>query len=163
MKRTITDQETGNTSVGRVMALDLGEKRIGVALSDENRTIARAYSVIKRSSRKADYEKIARIVSDEVVTLLVVGLPTLASGGEGGRAKWVRDYTDELSKRTFLQVELWDESYSTVDAEASLRMRGIHGKRRRRRIDAVAAAFILQSYLDEQKSFDDRRQNNPAD
>jgi putative Holliday junction resolvase len=130
------------------MALDLGEKRIGVAISDETRTIARSLAVLKRKSRKADFERIGRIVVEQGVSLLVVGLPVLNSGEEGQKAAWVRDYAGEMHQELALPVTFWDESYTTVQAEASLRERGIHGRRRRKRVDAAAAAFILQSYLD---------------
>lgn len=133
---------------GRVMALDLGEKRIGVALSDESRTLARAFTVLKRGARLADFEKIGRIVDEQGVTLLIVGLPTLLSGEEGSTAAWVRDYTTGLAGHVRVDIELWDESFTTVDAVASLRARGKKGQKLRERVDAVAAAFILQSYLD---------------
>lgn len=134
------------------MCLDLGEKRIGVALSDESRSIARSYLIFKRSSRAVDFEKIAHIISENNVNQVVVGLPTLADGGEGAKAAWARDYASDLANYIRIPVELWDESYSTVDATTSLRQRGITNRRKKERIDAVAAAFILQSYLDAQES-----------
>jgi putative Holliday junction resolvase len=130
------------------MALDLGEKRIGVAVSDETGLVARSHTVFKRTSRLADFEKIGRIIDQEAVTLLIIGLPVLLSGEEGSKAAWVRDYGADLAQRLDIDIEFWDESLSTVDAEDSLRERGIHGRKRRSRVDAVAAAFILQSYLD---------------
>lgn len=130
------------------MALDLGEKRIGVAVSDEIGLLARSHSAIKRTSRAADFEKIGRIIDQEKITLLVIGLPVLLSGQEGSKARWARDYGTDLSNRLGIKVEFWDESLSTVAAEDSLRERGIHRQKRRDKVDAVAAAFILQSYLD---------------
>lgn len=132
------------------MALDLGEKRIGVAISDEGRLLARALTVLRRGSRMNDFERIGRIAGEQSVALVVVGLPLLSSGQEGEKAAWVRDYSGDLQRHLALPVELWDEGYTTVQAEASLRERGIHGQRRRQRVDAAAAAFILQSYLDAQ-------------
>jgi putative Holliday junction resolvase len=133
---------------GRAMALDLGEKRIGVALSDGSWMVARSFSVLKRSSRLTDFERISRIIDEEGVTLLIVGLPSLPSGGEGKMAAWVRDYAADLSKHVEVEIRLWDESFTTSDAEESLRVRGVRAGRRRKQIDAVAAAFILQSFLD---------------
>lgn len=130
------------------MALDLGEKRIGVAVSDETALIARSYTVFKRSSRSADFEQIGRLIDQEDISLLIIGLPIPLSGEEGAKAAWVRDYGAELAQQLEIEVEFWDESLSTVAAENSLRERGIHGKKRRSQVDAVAAAFILQSYLD---------------
>jgi putative Holliday junction resolvase len=133
---------------GRVLALDLGEKRIGVAISDETRTIARPVAVLKRQSRSEDFDRINEIVDEHAVSLLLVGLPLLASGEEGEKAAWMRDYASDLQRKLGLALRYWDESFTTVEAEASLRERGIRGRRGRQRIDAVAAAFILQSYLD---------------
>ena len=130
------------------MALDLGEKRIGVAISDDTRTIAKAYGVLSRKSRKEDYERYAKIIVDHKAALLVMGLPVPLSGVEGQRAAWVRDYTAELAQHIDIPIEYWDESFSTKRAEASLRARGHRGKKVKERVDAVAAAFILQDYLD---------------
>lgn len=130
------------------MALDLGEKRIGVALSDETRLIARSYTVIERTSRDADYEQIAAIVSEEDVGFLVVGLPVQLDGEEGQIAAWVRDYARELAGRLGIGYTFWDESFTTQQASASMRARGTRAREQRGWIDAVAAAFILQDYLD---------------
>ncbi len=132
----------------RLLALDLGEKRIGLAVSDEIGLLARSHSVIKRTSRSADFEKIGRIINQEKISLIVVGLPVSLSGVEGSKAAWARDYGADLANRLGIEVTFWDESLSTVAAENSLRERGIHRKKRRSQVDAVAAAFILQSYLD---------------
>jgi len=140
--------DKNNSSASRVGALDLGEKRIGVAISDDTQTIARSYTVFERSSRKADFEKIETIIEENHIKLIIVGLPTLSSGKEGSKAKWARDYANDLEARGKVKVELWDESFSTVDAQNSLRERKINRGRRQKQIDAVAAAFILQSYLD---------------
>ena len=134
--------------MARLMALDLGEKRIGVAVSDETALIARSHTVFKRTSRAADFEQIGRIIDQEEISLLIIGLPIPLSGEEGAKAAWVRDYGAELAQQLKIGIEFWDESLSTVAAENSLRDRGIHGKKRRSQVDAVAAAFILQSYLD---------------
>jgi len=133
---------------GRIMALDLGEKRIGLALSDESRTLARPFKVLKRSSRVADYESIKRISEEQGIVLLVIGLPKLLSGEEGDKARWVRDYSAQLSQAVELPIEFWDESFSTKDALESMKQRGISRKHQKKRIDAVASAFILQQYLD---------------
>lgn len=132
----------------RILALDLGDKRIGIALSDRTLTFATGQGVIKRSSRKSDFEKIGRLLIEQNIGLVIVGLPTLPSGEEGTRAAWARDYATALGHFLRCKVELWDESLSTVDAEASLRAQGYGSKQRRERVDSVAAAFILQSYLD---------------
>jgi putative Holliday junction resolvase len=136
---------------GRVMALDLGEKRIGVALSDETRTIARSHAVLSRTSRLADFEKIIQIIGENRVTLLVVGLPIPLNGVEDAMTAWVRDYAADLGGRIAVPVEFWDESFTTAQAQASMRARGKKAKQQRPWVDAVAAAFILQDYLDAKK------------
>lgn len=133
------------------MALDLGEKRIGVAISDATRTIATAYSVLKRKSRREDFERIGRIIAEKKITLLVVGLPIPLNGIEGTMAAWVRDYTADLAKNITVSTEFWDESLTSKQAEESLRLRGKRGKQIKEQVDAVAATFILQDYLNTQK------------
>ncbi len=143
--------EEKNSSVsGRVLALDLGDRRIGVALSDPTIKIARPLLVIKRQSRLEDFTRLKEIVNSHSVEHLVIGLPVNLSGHEGQRAVWTRDYAAALSAFLQIEAELWDESFSTKDAEDSLRLRGISPKSQRSRIDAIAAALILQSYLDSQ-------------
>ena len=136
------------TIKGRVLALDLGEKRIGVAVSDATRTIAQPFGVIKRTSRQADFEKIGRLVQEQKVNLLVVGLPLMLDGSVGEKAAWVQDYSDALQQALDVPLALWDESFTTVQAEASLRLRGKKKRKIRQNVDAVAASFILQAYLD---------------
>ncbi len=140
-----------NLYPGSVMALDLGEKRIGVAVSDTTRTIANAYTVLKRKSRKEDFERIGRIIAEKKITLLVVGLPVPLNGIEGKMAAWVRDYTADLTTHLTIPTEFWDESLTSKQAEESLRLLGKRGKQVKERVDAVAAALILQNFLDAQK------------
>lgn len=145
---------------GRVMAIDLGEKRIGVAVSDPTRLVAKAYGVLRRKSRQEDFARYGRIIAEQDVTLLVMGLPVPLGGVEGDRAAWVRDYTAELRGHVTVPVEFWDEALSTKRAEESLRARGKRGKAIKERVDAVAAAFILQDYLDAQRDAAARRSNS---
>ena len=133
---------------GRVMSLDLGGRRIGVAVSDPTRTIATAYEVIKRRSRQKDFARYRDIITEQKIALIVVGLPTRSDGGDSDTAVWIRDYVAEFSQTIDIPIEFWDESYSTVRAEESLLRRGLRGKKVKERVDAVAAAFILQDYLD---------------
>lgn len=137
-----------NQPQGRIMALDLGEKRIGVAVSDELRMVAKSYGVIKRKSRQEDFARYSKIAAEQGVTLIVVGLPVPLGGVEGEKAAWVRDYSTEMAQSIHVPVTFWDEALTTVQAEAALREQGVKRKRARKRVDAVAAAFILQSYLD---------------
>ncbi|MCA9867580.1 MAG: Holliday junction resolvase RuvX [Anaerolineales bacterium] len=135
---------------GRVMALDLGEKRIGIAISDPTRTIASPHSVLNRASRAADFAHYAQLINEQRITLLVIGLPITLGGQEGQRAAWVRDYADGLRDQIDIPITFWDESLSTVAATAALHAQGRRGRKVKERVDAVAAALILQSYLDAQ-------------
>lgn len=135
---------------GKIMALDLGSQRIGVAVSDATRTIAAAYGIIKHKSRHEDFARYREIIAAEEITLLVVGLPTRADGSDSDTAVWIRQYVAAFQETIDIPVEFWDESYTTMQAEESLARRGKRGKKAKERLDAVAAAFILQSYLDAQ-------------
>jgi len=135
----------------RILALDMGEKRIGVAVSDETQLIARSYTVVERTSRAADFAQLAEIVARENVGSLLVGLPVEMDGAEGSLALWVRDYGAALAEHLGLPVTFWDESFTSKQASASMRARGIRAREQKNWIDAVAAAFILQDYLDAQR------------
>jgi len=140
---------TPSPSAGRVLALDLGERYIGVAISDPTRTLARPLTALRRRSRRQDFAAIARLVAEQGAVLVIVGYPLSLDGGEGPQARWVADYAAALSEALPVPVQLWDERFSTVTAEELLRQ----GGRRRRKpgdLDAAAAAVILQSYLDAQ-------------
>ncbi len=138
---------------GRVMALDLGEKRIGIALSDATRLIGSAHSMLERRSRDEDFAHYAQMIDEYKVTLLVVGLPITLAGHEGDRAAWVRSYGADLTTHLDIPVTYWDESLTTKQAEATLRAAGKGRKQMKAQVDAVAAALILQSYLDAQRDF----------
>jgi putative Holliday junction resolvase len=133
---------------GRVMALDLGEKRIGVAISDATRTIASPHSVVKRAARAEDFARYARLIDEYGIAQLVIGLPITLGGEEGQRAAWVRDYAAGLAQHVATPITFWDESLTTVEATAALYAQGRRGRKAKDRVDAVAAALILQSYLD---------------
>ena len=133
---------------GRVMAIDLGEKRIGIAISDPLRMVAKGHSVIKRKSRREDFARYQQLVVEQKITLVVMGLPVPLSGVEGAKAAWVRDYTAELQTHLTVPIVLWDEALTTKRAEESLRAQGRKLKKIKQRVDAVAAAFILQDYLE---------------
>lgn len=136
---------------GRVLALDLGEKRIGIALSDATRLIGSAHSLLERRSRAEDFTAVAALVAENEVTLVVLGLPITLAGHEGDRAAWVRDYGAALASHLDIPVAYWDESLTTKQAEATLRAAGKGRKQMKAQVDAVAAALILQSYLDAQR------------
>ena len=135
---------------GRILALDVGEKRTGVALSDPLRMVARPLLVVQRASKVDDFDTIGRLVAEHQVSLVVCGYPLSLDGSEGPQGQRIRRYAEQLAETLEVPVELWDESYSTVDAESIMQVsrKRMTPKERRQWIDAVAAAVILQSYLD---------------
>jgi putative Holliday junction resolvase len=139
--------------MGRMLALDIGEKRIGVAVSDETETLARPLTTIMRASRREDAEHIARLVTEQSAVRLIAGYPRSLSGDEGPQAQRVRRYVQALAAALPVPVELWDERYTTVEAsERLLEAKPGRRKTRRGQLDAAAAAIILQDYLDAHRS-----------
>ena len=136
--------------MGRLLALDVGERRIGVAVSDPTGTLARPLKTIVRASRRADFQAIAQVVDDCAATRIIVGLPLSLDGTEGPQARQVRRYAERLAQAVSVPIEFWDERYSSMVATEILRVKGKHRDRRQGRgaIDAAAAAVVLQSYLD---------------
>lgn len=130
------------------MGLDVGERRVGVAISDELGAIATPLATVQRGP--GDREEIDRLVREWNVSQLVVGLPTGLSGREGPQAALVRAFAAKLEQELDPAVEVvyWDERLTTAIAERSMIEAGTSRARRKERIDAVAAAVLLQSYLD---------------
>lgn len=130
----------------RYLALDMGDRRIGVAISDMSGLLARPLEVFARTSRVADFAHVADLIAAHQVEALVVGLPFNMDGSEGSQAAWVRDYTGALAATIDVPVHLCDERLTTVEAADIMRAQGKTPSKDW--IDAVAAAVILQSYLD---------------
>ncbi len=129
------------------MALDLGDARIGVAISDDRRRMAVPLGTI-RTGAPQDLKAIAAMVRDNDVTLVVVGHPLSMSGHAGPRARSAEEFAGALRSFLDVPVVLHDERLSTVEAERALRAAGAGGRDRRRIVDRQAATVILQSYLD---------------
>lgn len=133
----------------RVLALDVGDRRIGVALSDPTGLIASPLLTIYRTAERKDHETIRNLVAEHGVELVVVGLPATLRGEIGRQAERVLRFGNRLAEAITVPVVFWDERHSTVDAEQIVRSReGNRGRRQRVPVDDVAAAVVLQSYLD---------------
>lgn len=133
----------------RALGVDPGTKRIGLAVSDLSGTIASPLTVLQRSrSRHHDLAEIARIARDEEAQVIVVGLPLNMDGSEGPSAKAARAEAARLATVSGVPVELHDERRTTVSADESMRAAGLDAIERRQRVDKVAAAIMLQSWLD---------------
>lgn len=135
--------------VGRALGIDLGERRIGVAVSDSDGRVATPLTVIKRSgSRNRDHQRIAELVEEYEARVVVVGLPLSLDGGAGPAAVGAQHEAQQLEAAVGVPVLTHDERLTTVIAEQALAESGLSGKARRRRVDMVAASVILQGWLD---------------
>jgi putative holliday junction resolvase len=135
------------TGPGRVLGLDLGDARIGVAISDDGRRVAVPLGTV-RTGAPEDVRAIAALVREHDVTVVVVGHPLLLSGLAGQRAEHAERFAEALRTVLEIPVTLYDERLSTVEAERALRAAGVSGKDRRGAVDRSAATVILQGWLD---------------
>jgi putative Holliday junction resolvase len=137
----------------RALGLDLGSKRIGVAVSDRSGTIATPLIVIPRGrSRRHDHERIAALVRQEEAVCVVIGMPRSLSGADGPAARAARAEAMALASVVGVPVETYDERFTTVTATRALADSGVRGAARRAVVDKVAAAVILQSWLDARRA-----------
>lgn len=136
----------------RVLALDVGERRTGVAISDPTGTLARPLQSLEHASRGEVFAAVAALVAEHGVGVIVVGQPIGLDGTEGPQAQRMARYAEAMAAQVPVEVILWDESLTTVTAEEIMRQTRSEKKRRRARgngeLDSFAAAVILQSYLD---------------
>ena len=134
----------------RVLGIDHGDKRIGVAISDAGGSLASPRRVVRGEA--ALFEYLEQLIPEEEVERIIVGLPLDMSGSVGPKALQVKDFAERVGQRTGLPVETWDERMSSIQAEDLLRTMGVHGERRKERVDMIAAQIILQSWLDQPRS-----------
>lgn len=139
---------------GRILALDVGRRRIGVAVSDGLGLTAQAATVIDNTSEEHVFSAVQSLVEQYEASLIVIGLPRRTDGTLGPEAENVRAVGQKLAGVIGIPVEYWDERFSTAEAERMLIEAGLRRSRRRQVVDQVAASIILQGYLDRQ-----RRQN----
>ena len=137
---------------GRIMGLDIGDKTIGVAVSDLMGLTAQGVTTIKRVGKKKDIEAIKQIIAEKQVNKIVSGLPKNMNGTVGPQGEKVQKFCELLKEETNLPIEFWDERLSTVAAERSLIEGNVRRENRKKVIDMLAAVIILQGYLDS-KSF----------
>jgi putative holliday junction resolvase len=137
------------SAVGRVMGLDLGTVRIGVALSDPLRITAQPREPLRRRGTRRDFDALRALAAENGVTRVIVGLPLLLSGESGTQAEAVESFAAGLRQAMdSVAVELWDERFSTAQAERVLLAGDVRRARRRQVVDSMAAALILQSWMD---------------
>jgi len=137
--------------IGRVMALDVGDRRVGVAVSDLLRVIAQGQDTFERRGKREDLLHVSALIETHDVTCVVVGWPLEPSGQPGAQAKKTQRFIDDVLAPTGLEVEKWDERMTSVAAERVLRETGTRRKRRQKgNVDKIAATLILQGWLDAQ-------------
>ncbi len=133
---------------GRVLALDLGKRRIGLAISDEMGITAQGLATLERRNKRVDLAALGTLVRERGVTQILMGNPLHMSGAAGRQSEWVQEFAGALESHTGLPVRLWDERLTTVEASRVLRQSGISLEKRKAAVDRLSAVILLQSYLD---------------
>lgn len=134
--------------MARILGLDVGDKTIGVALSDPMLIAAQPYETIKRSKAKFDLNRIEEIVNENDVSLIVIGLPKNMNNTMGPQSMKVISFVDLIKKRIDIDIVYQDERLTTVQSESVLIDMNVRRENRKSHIDKIAASFILQTYLD---------------
>jgi putative Holliday junction resolvase len=132
----------------RILALDLGKKRIGLAISDPLGITAQGLPNLVRVNKRTDFAALEQILRERQVGLILMGNPINMRGDEGRQSGWVREFAQAIEKRTGLPVKLWDERLTSVEAGRVLRSSGISIEKRAAAVDRLSAVILLQSYLD---------------
>jgi putative Holliday junction resolvase len=132
---------------GRILALDLGRRRIGLAISDELGVTAHGLETMKRTNMRDDLARLARLVEERGVSLILLGNPLHMNGSESRQSEWVRQFAQKLQARAGRPVRLWDERLTTAEANRVLRESGISRAKRSAAVDRLAAVILLESYL----------------
>ncbi len=131
----------------RVLGLDLGERRIGLSISDPEATVATPAGVLERTGLEHDLSALGALIREREVERVVVGLPIHMDGRRGPEAEAARRFAAALSEAAGVKVDLLDERWTSVEAERALRESGVRGSKRRKSIDSVAATILLRTDL----------------
>lgn len=134
--------------LSRILALDLGKRRIGLAISDPLRVTAQGLPNLVRTRIRDDLDALEQMVKERQVGLVLLGNPINMKGTEGRQSGWVREFATAMEKRTGVPVKLWDERLTSVEAGRVLRSSGISIEKRAAAVDKLSAVILLQSYLD---------------
>ncbi len=146
----------------RILGLDVGSKRIGLAVSDPLGITAQGLETLQRQNKRLDFEALERIIQKFEVSEIVVGLPLRMSGQEGIQSEKMRGFAEELHRRFRLPVHLWDERLTSTQANRLLRETDMSIKRRGEVVDQMAAVLILQSWM-EARTMEDGRSRPTAE
>ena len=132
----------------RILCLDVGEKKIGISVSDPTGCISQGLKVYRRESIRKDLMELKKMIDDYSIREIVIGLPKDLDGRIGKKAKEIMAFSEEVERHTSLPVILWDERFSTNEAHQIFDMANISNKKRRPFLDVMASQIILQGYLD---------------
>ena len=135
---------------GRVMALDVGERRVGVAMSDLSQTLASPYTTLQAHPQAVLFQKIQQLIVKEDVVELVIGLPISLNGQEGPQAQRIRQFIEAIAACVSIPLHTCDERYTSAEAQRIMIEAGLRPDQRKAKIDEVAASIILQDYLNQQ-------------
>lgn len=137
----------GVDSIGRILAIDYGSRRMGLAVSDALGITAQGIETLQRRNKRADFARLARVLRHYDVREIVLGYPLRMSGEKGTQSEKVEEFADELRKKFDLPVHLWDERLTSAEANRLLRDAEVSTEKRVRAVDRMAAILILQSFL----------------
>jgi putative Holliday junction resolvase len=137
--------------IKRVLALDVGTKRIGMAISDELGITAQGIGTLERKNKKSDFAHLDTVLERYGVVELVVGIPLRMSGEEGTQAEKIRGFAQELKERTGLPLHFWDERLTSAEAHRVLNEAGMTRLDRKGKVDQMAAIMILQGWMEKQR------------
>ena len=132
----------------RILALDLGKKRIGMAISDPLGITAQGLPNLNRVNKRRDLAELERLTREREIGLVLMGNPKNMRGTEGRQSQWAREFAHDIETRIGLPVKLWDERLTSVEAGRVLRASGISIEKRAAAVDRLSAVILLQSYLD---------------
>jgi putative holliday junction resolvase len=144
--------ESSEGSPERILGLDVGSKRIGIAVSDPLRITAQGLETLQRKNKRHDLAALERIIRDYQVREIVVGLPLRMSGADGTQSEKMQGFAEELRKHFGLPVHLWDERLTSAEANRLLRETDLSIEKRARAVDRMAAVLILQGWMESRRS-----------
>ncbi len=134
--------------IDRILALDLGKRRIGIAVSDELGITAQGLPTLQRVRIRDDLDALAAIIENYGVRLVLMGDPIHMSGHQSRQSEYTREFSERLTQRTGIAVKFWDERWTSMQAERVLKESGISIEKRARAVDRMSAVLLLESYLD---------------
>ncbi len=143
--------ESGSCREGRVLGLDVGSRRIGIAVSDPLGITAQGLETLQRRNKRHDFEHLGRVIREYEVEEIVVGLPLRMSGAEGTQSEKMRAFAEQLREKFGLPVHLWDERLTSAEANRFLRETELSIEKRGKAVDRMAAVLILQGWMERRK------------